>query len=277
MLPEKNLKMSKKGVIIMGSKFNDAVYIARESLPELIEIEDLFSIKENNEVLFNEIKDFLFCSECHKAKLKLAYTEQRQYLSANSTESHSQECSYYLKRIPLKQLKKLYENQESPQKIQNQLQVLLNNFNLEDELQLQPTINNINSFKEKKAVIFSSTDNTTKYHLPKQKIGRKNGDNFDEGKIKLYYGRVKIKVSENEIFFNIHLYNITDSMLIASVAVNKSYQGKENLVWKYLQNSLNQLLNNEIYDLGFFGSVNKKGVFNNFFIKHSEHLLIRKV
>lgn len=66
-------------------------------------------------------------------------------------------------------------------------------------------------------------------------------------------------------------------MLIASLAVNKSYQGKENLVWKYLQNSLNQLLNNEIYDLGFLGSVNKKGVFNNFFIKHSEHLLIRKV
>lgn len=46
MLPEKKLKMTNIMGTIMTSKFNDAAYINRRSLLEVIEIEDLFSMKK---------------------------------------------------------------------------------------------------------------------------------------------------------------------------------------------------------------------------------------
>lgn len=260
----------------MTIKFNDTIYLKKKLTPKIIEIEDLCLIKKENEILFNEMKDFLFCSECYTAKLKLIYTEKRRYLSAVSTESHSSKCSYYLEKIPIKLLKKLYEDQESPKKIQNQLQVLLNDFNISENIPPQPTTITTSFPKEKKAITFYSSSGTTKYHLPKQKIGRKNGDYFDDSKVKIYYGRVKIKKFENETFFNIRLYNLTTHKLIASLGINKTYQGKENLVWKYLLETLPQLIDNETYELGFFGVVKKQDGYNNFLIKHSNHLLIRR-
>jgi hypothetical protein len=251
--------------INQDNRFNEAFFKTENYCIDVDELKKLYS---DDPVQFDlEYRDNLFCPDCKKAHLILAFGEKRQYLKTWQDNSHTEDCPYSPDVGIAKKDQVQKYAKANPQTIENGLRSLLHCLG-KDRTEIQ---NKTKESSEKSPFVFTSNGGKktiTKVYIQRQKIiNGKNGFSYDVEKY--YYGKVLIEVVEYTKDIQLKIYsNNKKKPLICSVFVSKNDNLSEKID-KFKKNKEDE------YRIAFFGQMvqsRHENPFNNLYIYDKHYI-----
>lgn len=183
-------------------QFYDFYFIIDGKIHTLDEVQEQYE-KNNGDISYFQGR--MRCPECKEAMLSFTHktSRQREYLSKEPRSSHLDNCSYKNKYASKKQIidyvKTMNDNQIQD-KLESALNILMN----------RDTSTNISMESKKQAdnplVIKSSNGgNSIQRTIPRKSLSMWLDKEY-EGKVFIFYGKVKLKVEPFKEFFRLLIY-----------------------------------------------------------------------
>ena len=156
----------------------------------LAEIQREYESKKGD---ISKFKGFMRCPECRQAELGFTHRtrSKREYLSKNKTAKHAKNCSYINDYINKKQIKKIIDNLGENQirdRLEAVLNTLLNNNSKKEDVIIGDAERNNPCVRS-----CSNGNSSVRKMIPRKSLNMWL-DKEDEGKIFIFYGRVKLNI-----------------------------------------------------------------------------------
>ncbi|MDR0248940.1 MAG: hypothetical protein LBI44_04700 [Oscillospiraceae bacterium] len=188
----------------MGNhKFDEAALIKNGNYVETVKLEDLAEAywrEENQQTYNNTYFGRIYCPECRCARLTLVNNKRCRdlFLRANDAAEHK-ECSYLLDTAPFEAYREYIENL-SDEDIRKLLKNLIKKMIRNETTEFNPLVLRMKSGKCTDDKIQSKDIYNNRKDLKRQPIKLLTAplEDDDYGVLKLFYGRVHIKLSEWE-------------------------------------------------------------------------------
>lgn len=187
-----------------GNKVFEAFFFEKDlEIHPISEIQDEYEKRNGDISLY---KDYIYCPECKEAKLSFTHqtSVNRAYLSKLPSSSHNKDCSYNYEYATNEQVLK-YITSLSGEKLKDKLESVLNKMLYSDKKENR----NLNTEKKENPFIITeknNIDNKRTYKSIRKKSLNSQISKEDEGKIFLFYGRVKLEVKKvKEEYYNLIL------------------------------------------------------------------------
>lgn len=184
-------------------QFYDFYFIIDGKIHTLDEVQEQYE-KNNGDISYFQGR--MRCPECKKAMLSFTHktSRQREYLSKEPSSSHLDNCSYKNEYASKKQIIEYVETMNDNQiqdKLESALNILMN----------RDTSTNISMESKKQAdnplVIKSSNGgNSMQRTIPRKSLSMWLDKEY-EGKVFIFYGKVKLKVEPFKEFFRLLIYS----------------------------------------------------------------------
>lgn len=189
--------------MVKRKQFYDFYFIIDGKIHTLDEVQEQYE-KNNGDISYFQGR--MRCPECKKAMLSFTHktSRQREYLSKEPSSSHLDNCSYKNEYASKKQIIEYVETMNDNQiqdKLESALNILMN----------RDTSTNISMESKKQAdnplVIKSSNGgNSMQRTIPRKSLSMWLDKEY-EGKVFIFYGKVKLKVEPFKEFFRLLIYS----------------------------------------------------------------------
>lgn len=214
-------------------------------------LHDLLEVQEEHEMNNGDISKYkgkMLCPECKKAELRFTHETKmkKAFLSKIPSASHKDNCSYIHEYVPNKVFEEYVQNL-SEEQIDSRLESVLN-------LLLNAKIDKkehgiVGNSKENPFIITISNSAEKKqkrYCVPRKSLNVWI-DKKDDGKLYIFYGRVKLKVVETskEGIYNLHILTLQKNEWKYKIRV---YRGS-------IKDEYDE---NKVYDVAFYGKIEYK-------------------
>lgn len=262
-------------------KFPDAAVIKSSLFLGHITAEQLAYIQNNYVGIYEkDYRNYLYCPECHKAKLFFRNgTEKAPHFYESSTSFHDKGCSKNYKAVSQATLKSIYINNPKDIEMPNILNKVIALFYRGSVSSVSPFI-----IPPKSKISSTSTKSTTKTTTKKSAIPHKLVTHLsfnDLSEFKIFYGDVYIKWEKkwnkknNKPFWNLRLYKEYDEdikkfrHLCCSLSISEA-------VYNYIKTHNIYYLDNQHCYIAFFSKIEQTyrngHYYNNSALKHSDFL-----
>ncbi|MDU7496776.1 hypothetical protein [Sneathia sanguinegens] len=185
-------------------QFDEFYFIKDGKIHTLDEVQERYE-KNNGDISY--FQGCMRCPECKEARLAFTHktSKKREYLSKEPSSDHLDNCSYNYDYASKKQIIEYVETMNDNQ-IQDKLESALN------MLMNRETSTNISIESQKQAdnpfVIKSSNGgNSIQRTIPRKSLSMRLDEEY-EGKVFIFYGKVKLKVEpfKDKEFFKLLIY-----------------------------------------------------------------------
>lgn len=183
-------------------QFDDFYFVKDGQIHTLDEVQERYE-KNNGDISY--FKGSLRCPECKEAILSFTRktSSRREYLSKEPSSSHLDNCSYNYNYASKKQIIEYVETMNDAQ-IQDKLESALNMLiNRETSTDI-----NINSQAQRDNPLIiksSNVGNSIQRTIPRKSLSLWLDKEY-EGKVFIFYGKVKLKVEPFKEFFRLLIY-----------------------------------------------------------------------
>ena len=183
-------------------QFDDFYFVKDGQIHKLDEVQAHYE-KNNGDISY--YKGDMRCPECKEARLAFTHktSKNREYLSKEPTSNHLDNCSYNYDYASKKQIIEYVETMNDNQirdKLESALNMLMNRDTSKDI--------NINSQaqRDNPLIIKSSNGgNSIQRTIPRKSLSMWLDKEY-EGKVFIFYGKVKLKVEPFKEFFRLLIY-----------------------------------------------------------------------
>lgn len=268
-------------------KYESAYY---ETIEDTLPVEELIEEYNENIIHFSsKYKDKLYCPECKKVKLTMKKSKS-VFLAGFPNDEHGDGCSKIVDIASSKQVKEYVDKVTNKQKINRQLDALLNKMLLHKNEKMKK--NKLHSSYDKEN--YDSTFEVKEENQVKRKtIPRKRLESLDSKKeadqnYVMYYGEVFLEIDKVE---NIVVKDNTtgeekynfDTQKIRIKKINPK-TGNKILLCRIeingykiekLKDVLSVVDDDKTYKVALLGKVTKKEIYNNFKLEHPEYFILK--
>ena len=188
--------------MVKRKQFEDFYFVEDGKIHTLDEVQERYE-KNNGDISYFQGR--MRCPECKEARLSFTHktSKKREYLSKEPSSSHLDNCSYNYDYASKKQIIEYVETMNDDQ-IQDKLESALNMLiNRETSTDI-----NINSQvqRDNPLIIKSSNGgNSIQRTIPRKSLSLWLDKEY-EGKVFIFYGKVKLKVEPFKEFFRLLVY-----------------------------------------------------------------------
>ena len=183
-------------------QFDDFYFVKDGQIHKLDEVQAHYE-KNNGDISY--YKGDMRCPECKEARLAFTHktSKNREYLSKEPTSNHLDNCSYNYDYASKKQIIEYVETMNDAQ-IQDKLESALNML-INREISTDSNIN-IQAQRDNPLIIKSSNGgNSIQRTIPGKSLSLWLDKEY-EGKVFIFYGKVKLKVEPFKEFFRLLIY-----------------------------------------------------------------------
>lgn len=183
-------------------QFDDFYFVKDGQIHKLDEVQSHYE-KNNGDISY--YKGDMRCPECKEARLAFTHktSKNREYLSKEPTSNHLDNCSYNYDYASKKQIIEYVETMNDAQ-IQDKLESALNML-INREISTDSNIN-IQAQRDNPLIIKSSNGgNSIQRTIPGKSLSLWLDKEY-EGKVFIFYGKVKLKVEPFKEFFRLLIY-----------------------------------------------------------------------
>lgn len=183
-------------------QFDDFYFVKDGQIHKLDEVQAHYE-KNNGDISY--YKGDMRCPECKEARLSFTHktSKNREYLSKEPTSNHLDNCSYNYDYASKKQIIEYVETMNDAQ-IQDKLESALNML-INREISTDSNIN-IQAQRDNPLIIKSSNGgNSIQRTIPGKSLSLWLDKEY-EGKVFIFYGKVKLKVEPFKEFFRLLIY-----------------------------------------------------------------------
>lgn len=183
-------------------QFDDFYFVKDGQIHKLDEVQAHYE-KNNGDISY--YKGDMRCPECKEARLAFTHktSKNREYLSKEPTSNHLDNCSYNYDYASKKQIIEYVETMNDAQ-IQDKLESALNML-INREISTDSNIN-IQAQRDNPLIIKSSNEgNSIQRTIPGKSLSLWLDKEY-EGKVFIFYGKVKLKVEPFKEFFRLLIY-----------------------------------------------------------------------
>lgn len=183
-------------------QFDDFYFVKDGKIHTLDEVQDRYE-KNNGDISYFQGR--MRCPECKEAILSFTRktSSRREYLSKEPSSSHLDNCSYKNDYASKKQIIEYVETMNDNQiqdKLESALNILMN----------RDTSTNISIESQKQAdnpfvIKSSNVGNSIQLTIPRKSLSMWLDKEY-EGKVFIFYGKVKLKVEPFKEFFRLLIY-----------------------------------------------------------------------
>ena len=226
-------------------RFEEFYYTIDEKLHNLSELQEEYEMNNGD---ISKYKGKMLCPECKKAELRFTRETKmkKAFLSKIPSASHMDNCSYIHEYVPNKVFEEYVQNL-SEEQIDSRLESALN-------LLLNAKIDKkehciVGNSKENPFIITisnSSEKKQKKYCVPRKSLNAWI-DKKDDGKLYIFYGRVKLKVIETSKagIYNLHI----------STLQNNEWKYKIRVYRGTIKDEIDE---NKVYYVALYGKIEQK-------------------
>lgn len=183
-------------------QFDDFYFVKDGQIHELDEVQEHY---EKNNCNISYYKGDMRCPECKKARLAFTHKTSRchEYLSKEPSSSHLDNCSYNYDYATKKQIIEYVETMNDNQiqdKLESALNMLMNRSTSKDI--------NINSQAQRDnplTIKSPNRSNSIQRTIPRKSLNMRLDKEY-EGKVFIFYGKVKFRVEPLKEFFKLLIY-----------------------------------------------------------------------
>jgi len=262
-------------IVKQNNHFEEA-YINNKDCYE--NVDNLIKICLNKRALYeSDYAEYLFCPDCKKARLLLAFGKEKKYLRTFKDDIHEKNCQHStdVNKANLKQINDYIKN-ANPQDIENKLWHLLSRFK---KVKIEEKNMNWNKTQNQTFIINNETNNKNiRLYIPQQII--KNDKNiFDYNIIKYYRGEIWVEIERKSVRYDviIKLYSVNENKkqnFICSLLISKN-DSNTSVIANELSN-----ITDGIYQIAFFGQMihsKHNPPINNLRITNKHFIAIRPI
>lgn len=185
-------------------QFDDFYFVKDGQIHKLDEVQEHYE-KNNGDISY--YKGDMRCPECKEARLGFTHktSKKREYLSKEPSSSHLDNCSYnydYASKKKIIEYVKTMSNNQIQDKLESALNILMNRDTSKDI--------NINSQAQRDnplTIKSSNGGNSIQRTIPRMSLSMRLDEEY-EGKVFIFYGKVKLKVEpfKDKEFFKLLIY-----------------------------------------------------------------------
>ncbi|WP_311436792.1 hypothetical protein [Fannyhessea vaginae] len=183
-------------------QFDDFYFVKDGQIHKLDEVQEHY---EKNNCNISYYKGDMRCPECKKARLAFTHktSKNREYLSKEPSSSHFDNCSYNYDYASKKQIIEYVETMNDNQiqdKLESALNMLMNRDASKDI--------NINSQAQRDnplTIKSPNRSNSIQRTIPRKSLNMRLDKEY-EGKVFIFYGKVKFRVEPLKEFFKLLIY-----------------------------------------------------------------------
>ncbi len=185
-------------------QFDDFYFVKDGQIHKLDEVQEHYE-KNNGDISY--YKGDMRCPECKEARLAFTHktSKKREYLSKEPSSSHLDNCSYnydYASKKKIIEYVKTMSDNQIQDKLESALNILMNRDTSKDI--------NINSQAQRDnplTIKSSNGGNLIQRTIPRMSLSMRLDEEY-EGKVFIFYGKVKLKVEpfKDKEFFKLLIY-----------------------------------------------------------------------
>ena len=185
-------------------QFDDFYFVKDSQIHKLDEVQQHY---EKNNCDISYYKGDIRCPECKEARLAFTHktSKKREYLSKEPSSSHLDNCSYnydYASKKKIIEYVKTMSDNQIQDKLESALNILMNRDTSKDI--------NINSQAQRDnplTIKSSNGGNSIQRTIPRMSLSMRLDEEY-EGKVFIFYGKVKLKVEpfKDKEFFKLLIY-----------------------------------------------------------------------
>lgn len=185
-------------------QFDDFYFVKDGQIHKLDEVQEHYE-KNNGDISY--YKGDMRCPECKEARLGFTHktSKKREYLSKEPSSSHLDNCSYnydYASKKKIIEYVKTMSDNQIQDKLESALNILMNRDTSKDI--------NINSQAQRDnplTIKSSNGGNSIQRTIPRMSLSMRLDEEY-EGKVFIFYGKVKLKVEpfKDKEFFKLLIY-----------------------------------------------------------------------
>ena len=185
-------------------QFDDFYFVKDSQIHKLDEVQQHY---EKNNCDISYYKGDIRCPECKEARLAFTHktSKKREYLSKEPSSSHLDNCSYnydYASKKKIIEYVKTMSDNQIQDKLESALNILMNRDTSKDI--------NINSQAQRDnplTIKSSNGGNSIQLTIPRMSLSMRLDEEY-EGKVFIFYGKVKLKVEpfKDKEFFKLLIY-----------------------------------------------------------------------